>query len=201
MKYLLALFLMPICLFASVKVAILGDSITCGGGATPGNGYVDVLRERYAEEGKDVELIVRAYGGAMTDTALQITVSLITQEKPDYIVYFLGINDCTVANYHSWTPDQLKRSLIHNLGMAMNKAHSNCKKIIIGGVNCPHNPSYNSSLSETYSILINCYQAHPCMLLGQEVLAHCPDTIHPNDTGMKIISDSLYEALQIVGAY
>jgi lysophospholipase L1-like esterase len=192
---------MPIYLFASVKVAIVGDSITIGTGATKGYSYVDNLRNRFIDEGKDVELIIRAYGGAMTDTVFQITVSLITTEKPDYIVYFIGINDCGVALNKEETNDELRIQLINNFSLAMNKARGNCKRIILGGIDCVFYPPYNEALTQVYSHLITKYNAFPVMLLSTKVLATSKDKIHPDDEGSQMISDYLYNALHEVGAY
>ena len=200
MKYLIALFLMPICLFASIKVAIIGDSVTLGIGATPGHGFVDDLRERYEFENKDVELIIRAYGGAMTDTAFQLTIDLISRERPDYIIYFLGINDCAVAMWGGLSNTQLETLLTTNFSNCFKKATGNCSRVILGGITCPFFPLYNYALAATYSTLITNYNCYPPMLLGTDVLAHS-DGIHPDDIGSQMIADIIYNSLHAVGAY
>lgn len=201
MKFLIALFLMPICLFATVKVAIIGDSISLGTGATPGNGYVDDLRERLSFEGKDVEIINRSYGGGYTDTLFQITMTLITQERPDYIVYFIGINDCSLGFWSGWTNVQMQNYLTANFANSFRRATGNCKRVILGGITCSLNPAYNNSLANTYSALITAFGCYPTMLLGPAVLAHSKDGIHPDDIGCQMISDLLYNALDVVGAF
>ncbi|MBA2369101.1 MAG: hypothetical protein H0V82_08785 [Candidatus Protochlamydia sp.] len=202
MKFLIGIFfLMPMCLFATIKVAIIGDSISLGVGATPGNGYVDQLIERLTFEGKDVEIINRSYGSAYTDTLFQITMTLITQEKPDYIIYFIGINDCGLALMSGWTNAQLKNHLTSNFSNAFKRATGNCKRVILGGITCSFFPAYNTALAGTYSALITAFNCYPTMLLGPAVLAHSPDWVHPNNTGSQMISDLLYNALDVVGAF
>lgn len=192
---------MPICLFAAVKVAIIGDSISVGHGATQGHGCIEELKLRFERESKDIELINRSYGGAMTDTVLQITCTLLTQEKPDYIVFFIGINDCGIALNQGWTNTALRDHLINNLSNAFRISKGNCKGIILGGITCPFNSNYNEALGDTYSILVANYNAYPTMLLGPKVLANCPDGFHPNDKGAKMIAELLYSALDKIGAY
>jgi lysophospholipase L1-like esterase len=201
MKYLIALFLMPMCLFASIKVAIIGDSITLGTGATPGNGFVDDLRDRYSFEGKDVELIVRAYGGAMTDTVFQLTVDLISENRVDYIIYFLGINDCAMALISGSTNAQLQTLLTTNFSNSFKKAQGNCQRVILGGITCSFAPTYNIALAGTYSTLISNFNCYPAMLLSPAVLYYSTDGVHPNDTGAQMIADVIYNTLHAVGAY
>lgn len=194
MKYLISFLLIPFCLFASTNVSIIGDSISEGFGVQPGECYVDLLRQRYIQEGKDIQIINRSYKGAQTDTGEMATVQLLTMDKPDYFVTFIGIND---AGFN--VPQS---QLIANFDAMIKRAHYNCKGVILGGVNSQTvNPSYNSVLLNTYVYLINTYQVYPVMLLGTEVLATTIDGIHPDPIGHQMIANYLYDALHAVGAY
>jgi acyl-CoA thioesterase-1 len=193
-KYLFALFLVPISLMAAVKVTIIGDSISTGYGVPAGTSYVDLLRNRYTSEGKDVALINRSYAGGLTDTAMLMGLNTITEDRPDYIILFLGIND---AGFN--VP---QTNLMANFSSMMSRCKPNCKRIILGGVNSQTvNPSYNTVLATVYQALINAYNPYPVMLLGPEVLATAPDGIHPNQAGHQMIANYVYNALQAVGAY
>jgi lysophospholipase L1-like esterase len=193
-KFFLFFLLFPFCLMATTKVTIIGDSISKGGGATPGHGYVDLLQQRYALEGKDVVLINRSYSGAFTDTALMIGVETMTLDQPDYILFFVGIHDAMIA-----IPQQ---TLLNNLGIALSRCTGNCKAIILGGVSSSTvNPPYNTVLATVYQSLINAYEPYPVMLLGPEVLATSTDGIHPNNAGHQMIANYVYDALHAVGAY
>ncbi|WP_068469074.1 SGNH/GDSL hydrolase family protein [Candidatus Protochlamydia phocaeensis] len=189
-KLLLFLFMFPFTLFAATKVGIIGDSISVETGVS----YVDFLKERLAAEGKQVEIINRSFSGAKSDTAMQIAVGLITKERPDYILIFLGINDagCNTS----------QDILQHNFEEAFSKIGTNCKKVILGGVNCERvNSSYNIILVQTYLHLIERYHPHAVVLLPEEVLPYTIDGIHPNPIGARMIANNLYYALQEVGVF
>lgn len=193
MKYLIFIILFPLSLFATTKIGIIGDSISLGIGASPGHGYVDLLQQRYINEGKDIQIINRSYGGATTDTSFPIAITLITNEKPDYILFFLGINDASLG--------VSQQVLLNNLSSAFARCNPNCKKIILGGINCSFNPSYNNILAAVYIYLITIYNCYPPLLLSPEVISHTTDGVHPNDVGAQIIANTLYDAFHAVGAY
>lgn len=194
MKYLLSLLLFPLSLFGTINIDVIGDSITMGAGATDFYGYMDMLQHRFGVEDKDIQLHNRAYGGAKTDTLAAIGITAITFDHPDYILIFLGTNDC-LANMPQAT-------LLANFQAMMSKCTPNCKRIILGGVNSNlMNPSYNYVLAAVYGSLITSYNPYPVMLMGTDVLAHCPDSIHPDDIGHQMIADNLYNVFHVLGLY
>lgn len=194
MKYLLGLILLPLSLFATTKVAIIGDSISVGFGATPGHGFVSVLQQRYITEGKDIVLLNRSYGGAPTDTLFQIGITTMAMDYPDYIVIFLGINDAGLSIPQA--------TLLNNFSTMMVRCKSNCKRIILGGVDPAEvNAAYGAVLTNVYTYLIATYNPYPVMLLGPDILPYCADGIHPNDTGHQLIADNLYNVFHLLGEY
>jgi acyl-CoA thioesterase-1 len=185
---------LPLSIFASTKVVIIGDSISLGGGATAGNGYPDLLAKRYEEEGKDIVLINRSFAGARTDTLQIIGVNVITTDRPDYIVILLGINDATIN-----TPQE---ALLNNFVSFVSKATGNCKRIILGGVETfTVNPNYKWALSNVYDHLIKKYNVYPVDLLDEEIMKTARDRLHPNNEGHQKIADLLYDALHEAAAY
>ncbi len=201
MKYLISFLLFPLYLLASTKVAIIGDSISIGAGASEGHGYVDLLIKRYKEEGKDVEIINRSLGGSYTDIALNVGLTTLTMDRPDYIIFFLGINDCMRAKVLGWTPDQLKQNILNNFDEIFRLCSGNCKKSILGGITCSFQPEYNRSLFEVYQTLIKRYKCYPVSLLGSDVIPHTIDGFHPNDKGSEMIADKLYVLFHDLGIY
>lgn len=182
-------------------IAIVGDSISLGVGASPGHGYVQLLQDRYNAEGKNIQIINRSYGGALTDTAFQVAINLITIERPDYIVFFLGINDCGQAFNAGWNNSQLQVQIQTNLGKAFARCAGNCTRVILGGITCSFFPNYNWPLTLAYQYLINTYNCYPSLLLGPDVVPHTTDGIHPNDTGAQILADHLYDVFHDLGVY
>lgn len=183
---------MPLSVFATT-VAIIGDSISVGAGATNMHGYVDILNERYISEGKDVKILNRSYGGARTNTGDQIVVDLITSMKIDYLVINLGINDAG-ANIP-------QAELVHNLDTMTWKAQGMGAKVIIGGVITARvNPAYQPILQVAYDHLIGHRHVIPYVFLTPEIVHYySPDGIHPDDTGHKMIADELYKILENAG--
>lgn len=193
-KYFISCLLLPLSLFGTINIAVIGDSITMGVGATNAYGYLERLQDRYDLEGKDIKLLNRAYGGAKTDTLLAIGITTVTMEHPDYILLFLGIND---AGFN--VP---QATLLANFSAMMQRCTGNCKKIVLGGVNSALiNPVYNGILATVYSSLITTYNPYPVMLLGTDIHPYCPDLIHPNDTGHQMIADNLYNVFHLIGLY
>jgi lysophospholipase L1-like esterase len=192
-KYILTCLLLPLSIFASTKVAIIGDSISIGLLATPGNSYIDLLRNRYATEGKDIVILNRSYGGAMTDTLFNIAINTMAVDYPDYYITFLGINDAG--------QNVPQATLLNNFATMMAKCTVNSKRVILGGVYCTFNPAYNTTLVNVYVTLINTFNCYPVLLLSPDALAGSPDGIHPNNAGHALIAQYIYDALDAVGAY
>src|SRR3954471_5169284 len=95
MRYFLFLLLFPLSLVASTKISVLGDSISVGWRSESGKSYVNLLEERYAEEGKSIVLFNHSYIGAtLWSGAYQGEVDqILINDKPDYLIIFRGIND------------------------------------------------------------------------------------------------------------
>ncbi len=193
MKFLISLLLMPLSLFATTKIAIIGDSISVGHSATNNLGYVYMLQKRYMDEQKDVVILNRSYNGARTNTGSDIVVNLITTDKIDYMVINLGIND-VLANISS--PE-----ITHNLDTMIWKAKGMQAQVILGKISCARvNPSYQSTLQEAYDYVINKRNIHSYEFLTNEIVFnHSPDTVHPDDIGHQMIADELYKQLEILG--
>lgn len=192
MKYFIIFLLFPFFLCAQTKIAIIGDSISEGYGVADGQSYVDLLRSRYLAEGKDITIINRSYKGATTSTGEIIIVDLLTQEKPDYLVIFLGLNDAG-AN----VPYQ---KLLDNFISMVSKAKPNVKRVIIGGVDTSTvNPGYLVNITNAYIYLINNFNVYPVLLLNSNVLATASDKMHPSAEGHKTIATTLYQALEASG--
>lgn len=194
MKYFISLLLLPFSLFGTINIAVIGDSITMGLGATNHYGYLERLQDRYDLEGKDIQLLNRSYAGAFTDTLFPVSLNVMSMEHPDYILVFLGIND---AGFN--IP---QATLQANFNIMMQRCTPNCTRIILGGVNSALiNPGYNSILAAVYSYLITHYNPYPVMLLGTDIHPYCPDLIHPNDIGHQMIADNLYNVFDSLGLY
>lgn len=192
MKFALFFILYPLIAFGSINISIVGDSITAGAFVEKGESYVDVLRQRYLHERKDVKILDRPFCGALTEYGKGSTLELLEMEKPDYFVIFLGIND---AGFN--VPQEI---VIENFSAMISMAEPYCKAVILCGVNaCTVNPSYNETLVSIYIYLIDAFKIYPVMLLNEEVLSTAHDGIHPDAKGHQMMADALYDALENCG--
>lgn len=196
MKYFLFVLLFPLSLLASTKVSVLGDSISVGWRAESGKSYVNLLEERYTEEGKDIVFVNHSYIGAtLWAGAYQGEIDqILINDKPDYLIIFRGINDVYLKIHPS--------VILSSLTIILQKATPATKRVILGGVNSKSvGPDYNPSLQNIYGQMIATFHPHPVMLEGLDVIAKTVDGVHPSDEGQKLIADYVYQALHEVGAY
>jgi lysophospholipase L1-like esterase len=194
MKYLFFLIIIPFHLFSTIKVAFVGDSISIGHLTT--HFYLDILQERYEKEGKDILLMNRSYGGAFTDTLQIITINILTVDRPDYIIYLMGLNDAIA--------DLPENEVRQNFDKAFSRIGGNCKKYILGMMDAPpKNPLYIYKLENIYKYLVQRYpiSLYPKLIFTKQVWETARDQIHPNAIGHQIMADIIYEALHEVGAY
>ncbi len=189
MKIICLFLLLPIYVYSFNTIAIVGDSVSNGFEVKSEECFVNLLQKRYQEENKDIHVINRSFNGATTGTGKTIVFNLLAIEKPDYIVIFLGINDVG----RNIPPEKLKHHFVSMVEMA----YFNCKKVILGGIDCL-DEKYNIILAEIYQYLIEVYDVYPVMLFGPDVIETNPGG-HPNAKGHKLISDRLYYALEECG--
>lgn len=191
MKILFLFLLLPIYIYSFNTIAIVGDSVSNGFEVKSEECFVNLLQKRYHEENKDIHVINRSFNGATTGTGKPIVFNLLAIEKPDYIVIFLGINDVG----RKIPPEKLKHHFVSMVEMAC----FNCKKVILGGIDCL-DEKYNIILAEIYQYLIEVYDVYPTMLFGPDVKATNPGG-HPSAEGHQIIADNLYNVFHNLGLY
>lgn len=191
MKFLWILLICPIMVFGSTNISIVGDSITAGAFVKKGKSYVDLLRQRYVMEGKDVKISDCPFNGAMTKDGPGSIKELLDIEEPDYLIIFLGINDAG----HNVPEEIVKENFSAMISMAQHK----CKVILCGVNACTVNPGYNATLVSIYFYLFKTFKIYPVMILDEKVLATAHDGIHPNVEGHQMMADYLYDALKNCG--
>jgi lysophospholipase L1-like esterase len=86
-----------------VRVVFLGDSLTEG---VDGVSYLRLLRERIQrdERLRDVELINAGVGGDTVVNLLRRVPADVVPQRPDWVVVFVGGNDCMTALLHRSLP-------------------------------------------------------------------------------------------------
>jgi lysophospholipase L1-like esterase len=79
-----------------VRVVFLGDSLTQG---VDGASYLRLLRERiqFDERLRGVELLNAGVGGDTVVNLLRRVPTDVVPLQPDWVVVFVGVNDCTTA--------------------------------------------------------------------------------------------------------
>lgn len=192
-KFLISLILAPVCLFATTKVSVVGDSITWGAYANDNKGYCDMLQARYIAEGKDVIVINKGLPGGTSDNGVILTNETIANDQPDYLVLTMGINDAAL----NLDPTRLMNNFIYMANMG----NLHCKKVLIGGVDpSRRNAGYAQALANVYIHLMYNMGVQGFYFLTPDIVwNHSPDTVHPDQNGHLMIMESLYQALKVAG--
>lgn len=194
-KILWFFLIIPSLAFAHLKIAIIGDSISCGYGVEKEESFVYLLEKMFEEEDKEVEIWNRSFNGAQTNTGEMIVVDLLTKDRPDIVVINLGIND---AGYGVSQADLTK-----NFDKMVWKLYYSKVKVIIGGIEIKATtPSYASILWAAYNHLREKYKTIPYAFLTSDTLLNktIGDHIHPNAEGHKIIAQELFKTINSLGS-
>jgi lysophospholipase L1-like esterase len=81
----------------SVRITMLGDSITEGWLSTIGGGYQKPLREALASAGYNATISNQGRGGATTRDIADVCLALLAADRPQIVLLNAGTNDALVA--------------------------------------------------------------------------------------------------------
>jgi len=172
----------------SVKVIMLGDSITAGFGLSADNALPVKLQEALRGDDMSVEIINAGVSG---DTAADARARLdwVLGERADAIFVALGGNDLLQGIDPAETEANL-RAIIET-------ARARGLKVALAGMRAPGNygKDYRRAFDAIYPRLAREYNVPLYPFLLEDVAARPElnqrDGIHPNETGVEIIVASL----------
>jgi len=189
---------------ASVKIVVLGDSLTAGFGLVAGQSYPTILEKKFHAEGyREVEVINAGMTGDTTAGGLRRLDQLL-EPGVRILVVALGGNDALRGLTPAETHD--------NLARIIDAAQAKGVAVLLAGMLAPTNlgEDYQTAFSGAFIQLSAEYKDHlqyvPFLLEGVagDARLNQADGIHPNEQGAQVVAETLYPKLlnlvdQVVG--
>lgn len=180
----------------SAKVIVFfGNSLTAGYGLPPEQSYPALIRERLDSLGYNYRVVNAGVSGE-TSTGGDSRIDWVLNQPIDIFVLELGGND----GLRGIPPEETRKSLQSIIDKVEEK-HPEAE-IILAGMQIPPNmgPEYTAEFRRIYPELAtgNDVTLLPFLLegVGGEPELNQPDGIHPNEEGMKIVAENVWEVLK-----
>jgi lysophospholipase L1-like esterase len=164
-------------------IVALGDSLTEGVGAPPGQGYVDVLARMTGRP-----ILNRGVGGDTTEDALRRLGRDVLDADPGIVIVLLGGNDLL--------QQRPAAEIVGNLEKIIASLHERGAMVVLVGV---QSPLFGGGLGRQLRALARrtgCVFV-PNILKGiignRRLMA---DQIHPNAEGHRLMAERVFEALK-----
>lgn len=176
---------------------MLGDSLSAEYGLQRGSGWVALLEQRLAREGKPARVINASISGDTTSGGRSRLPALLALHRPTHVIIELGGNDALRGLPLSSTQD--------NLGQMTQAAQKAGARVLLVGMQVP--PNYGQDYAKRFSSLFrtvarkNKAALVPFFLRG---VADTPDParlfqsdrIHPTEQAHPIMLDNVWPELK-----
>ncbi|MEX2961488.1 arylesterase [Microbulbifer sp. TYP-18] len=126
---------------AGDTLLVLGDSISAAYGFDETEGWVQLLRERLAEEDKPVMVVNASVSGETSAGGLARLPRLLEEHRPRWLILELGGND----GLRGYPP----RSLQQNLQRMVQLAQEGGARVLLLGMRMP--PNYGRAYTEAFA--------------------------------------------------
>ena len=177
----------------SVKVVILGDSISAGLGVEPEQAFPFLVQDMLKQKGfLSVKIINGSISGSTTAGAAS-RLKWYLRTRPDILILALGANDGLRGLSTDLMTQNLEKSII--------LAKQNGIKVILAGMKIP--PNYGAEYAKAFETsFVSLVQKHdlpfiPFILkdVAGKAFLNQADGIHPNPDGHKIIAATVFDIL------
>jgi acyl-CoA thioesterase I len=177
----------------SVKIIIIGDSISAGLGVEPEQAFPFLVQNMLKQKGfLTVKIINGSISGSTTAGAAS-RLKWYLKIKPDILILALGAND----GLRGLSTDLMMQNLEKSIILAKN----NGIKVILAGMKIP--PNYGAQYAKAFeSSFVSLVQKHdpsfiPFLLkdVAGKAFLNQADGIHPNPKGHKIIAATVFDIL------
>ena len=177
----------------TLKLVALGDSLTAGYGAKPGQGFTDQLQKALRAKGLDVEVVNAGVSGETAADGLA-RFDWSVPADTDALIVELGANDMLRGR----PPEGARQALSEILAKAA-KAH--IPTLLAGMKAAPSlGPQYQDAFDRIYPELAAQYGValYPFFLEGvaADGPLNQPDGLHPNAKGVAIIVERILPAVE-----
>lgn len=178
----------------SVKLLVLGDSLSAAYGLTADQGWVSLLQNKWKENQSGIEVINAAISGETTDGGLARLPRLLEQHQPTHLLIELGGNDGLQGHNVN--------KLRNNIREMTKIGKSAGAKVMIQEMQIPTNYGrrYNKLFTESFKIVAEEMKVPlvPFFLmdvaLNQDLMQR--DGIHPNAEAQPIIAEFMRDELE-----
>lgn len=192
--FLLLLVLQTSVTHAQERIVVLGDSISAAYGISVAEGWVQLLKDRIANE--NIKVINASISGETTSGGSTRISQVLHDHKPSILILELGANDGLRGLSIQTMRD--------NLSTIIEQTLNHPARILLLGMNIPANygQTYTSQFEQTYSELAQTYQLElvPSFLgtVGLDYDLMQEDGIHPNSAAQAILLDQLWPKLKVM---
>ena len=178
---------------ADPVLLVVGDSISAGYGLAKGQGWVDLLAARLAQQGRHERVINASISGDTTAGGRARLAALLREHRPAIVVIELGGNDALRGGDLEAT-----RANLDAMVAAVQAAHA---RPLILGMKIP--PNYGASYSRAFDALFaDVAKARRVPLVpylfegfGDDLALFQADRVHPSAAAQPRILDNVWPAL------
>ena len=179
------------------RVLVVGDSLSAEYGLKRGSGWVALLQARLTERKIAATIVNASISGDTTSGGRSRLPALLSQQRPDIVVFELGANDALRGLPLTTVRD--------NLAAMARAAKASGAKVVITGMQLP--PNYGRQYGEQFAgVFATVAKAEgsalvPFLLKGvadgpQAETLFQPDRIHPTAAAHPLMLDNVWPALE-----
>ena len=178
----------------SIRVLVLGDSLSAGYGLDPEQAFPALLEERARRSGLPVEVVNAGVSGDTTASGLR-RINWLLRSPVDVLLLELGAND----GLRGVSPETTYRNLQEIVDRA--RTSKPAIEIILAGMMVPPNmgADYSRKFRAVFPTLAAEKDLHLIPFLLEGVAGNpslnLPDGIHPNSAGHRILADNVWKVL------
>ena len=178
-------------------VLVLGDSLSAGYGLRRSEAYPELLSEKAAAVGRQIQVVNAGVSGDTTAGGLRRLHRLLARHI-DVLVVELGINDF----FRGMPVSEVESNLQSIIDQA--RACYPAIRVVIAGMQLPRSSNGDNltAFGALYVELAKRNQAELVPFLLDGVVGNpelnLPDLIHPNARGQEILADNVWPALENV---
>ena len=177
----------------SPTLLVVGDSISAGYGLARGEGWVDLLTTRLAEQGRRERVVNASISGDTTAGGRARLPALLREHRPSIVIIELGGNDALRGGNLQATRE--------NLDAMVAAAQAARAKVLIVGMKVP--PNYGPAYARTFdAVFTDVAKARGVPVVpyvfagfGEDLTQFQPDRIHPTAAAQPRILDNVWPAL------
>lgn len=176
-------------------IVVLGDSLSSEYGIRRNTGWVQLLRDRLAQQNSTPPTVVNAsISGDTTSSGLTRLPALLAKQSPDIVIIELGGNDAL----RGLSLDMTRQNLVKMVELSQSARAT----VVLVGMQIPANygPAYTQQFRDLFPDVAAQTGAHlvPFLLAGLETdrMLFIEDGIHPAEQAQPILLENVWAVLK-----